>query len=279
LTLANGASLGYWSGSSMGCPAYVNSSVGVSTTSSLWMNATNVTGAAGSSSLEGGVTHAPHFGATAQSDPLTYVGACAKLSSDCIHGTSSGIQAPTFSGCGPTNQTWPAGTFTLQPRTYCNSFNFSNANVTLAPGLYIITGGATWQNSTVTGAGVTLYFTQDGDGHYGQFVVNHSQVSVSAPTTNADGGIPTILLMNDPNWVQTAAQDFSFLNGSSSTGDGIYYINGTGLSIANSPFSATHYLCFDVDTLLITASAVYPLSNFSPVPTGNPFTPIGNLVQ
>jgi hypothetical protein len=85
--------------------------------------------------------------------------------------------------------------------------------------------------------------------------------------------------MNDPAWVPTSAQDFAFLNGSSNDGDAIYYTVGTGISIQSSNLSATHYLGLDVDNLQITSSAIAPKSNFTPVPTGNPFSPIGSLVQ
>jgi hypothetical protein len=86
-------------------------------------------------------------------------------------------------------------------------------------------------------------------------------------------------LMNDPNWVPTSAQDFSFLNGSTNTGDGIFYTVTTGIYIQSSTLSATHYLGLDVDNLLVVSSAIAPKSNFTPVPGGNPFSPIGSLVQ
>jgi hypothetical protein len=73
--------------------------------------------------------------------------------------------------------------------------------------------------------------------------------------------------------------DFTFLNGSTNDGDGIYYTVNTGISIQFSTLSATHYLGLDVDNLRITSSALAPKSNFTTVASGNPFTPIGSLVQ
>jgi hypothetical protein len=151
--------------------------------------------------------------------------------------------------------------------------------VTLSPGLYIITGGGTWTNSHVSGNGVTLYFTQKGDGNYGQFKVTNTPMTLSAPTVSSGGSIPAILLMNNPSWVKTAAQDFQFLSGSTNSGDGILYTVGTGIEFSSSPFTATHYLCFDVDNLLLVSTAIKPLSNFTTVATGDPFTPMGGIVQ
>jgi len=280
LSLTTGSSLGYTNGSTMGCPVYVSGSVNVDGTSKLWMNATNVVGSSGSSVLSGTIFHQPRFGATAQSDPLVYTAACSTLSSSCVNGTAYGITPPTFSSCTYTSHTWTSGsTFTLSPGTYCNSWNFTNSTVTLNPGLYIITGGGTWTNSHVSGNGVTLYFTHGGGSSYGQFKVSGTVMTLSAPTAASGGSIPTILIMNDPNWTQTALQDFQFLSSSSNTGDGIIYTVGTGVEFSSSPFTATHYLCFDVDNLQLIGTAIKPLSNFTTVATGEPFTPMGSLVQ
>jgi hypothetical protein len=279
LKLVSGSSLGNWGGSTLGCPVYVGGGIFTDANSSLWTNATNSTAASTSSSLSGGIFHTPHYNSSTLGDPLLYTSACKTLSSNCVNGTAYGIQAPSFSSCTYTNQTWASGTLSLSPGTYCSSFNFSNNIVNLTPGLYIIAGGGTWSNSTVTGNGVTLYFTQKGDGNYGTFKVTNSTMALSAPTTSSNNSIPGVLMMNDPNWVPTGAQDFSFLSGANNTGDGIYYFVKTGLAISSSTLSATHYMAFDVDNLLITSSALAPKSNFTPLATGNPFTPIGSLVQ
>ncbi len=280
LSLTTGSSLGYTNGSTMGCPVYVNRGLDVDGTSKLWTNATNVVGTSGSSVLSGTIYHQPRFGATAQTDPLVYTAACTTLSASCVNGTAFGISPPTFSACTYTNHTYTSGsTFTLSPGTYCNSFNFTSNTVTLNPGLYIITGGGTWTNSHVSGTGVTLYFTHGGGSSYGQFKVTNTPMTLSAPTAASSSSIPTILIMNDPNWTQTAAQDFQFLSGSTNSGDGIIYTVGTGVELSSSAFTATHYLCFDVDNLLLVSTALKPLSNFTTVATGDPFTPMGGLVQ
>jgi hypothetical protein len=282
LSLISGSSIGYFGGSTNGCPVYVNKGVSVDANSALWLNATNITGASSSSLLAGGIFHQPRFGSSVLADPLAYRSACMTLSANCIHGTASGVQPPSTpspSSCSYTNHVWPSGSIALSPGTYCNSFSFINSTVTLSPGLYIIANGGTWTNSTVTGNGVTLYFTQSGDGKYGTFTTSATTMHLSAPTISSGGALATILLMNDPAWVPMTAQDFTFLNGSTNDGDGIYYTVNTGISIQFSTLSATHYLGLDVDNLRITSSALAPKSNFTTVASGNPFTPIGSLVQ
>jgi hypothetical protein len=281
LSLNTGSSIGNWGGTSHGCPIEVNKGIYADSNSSLWVNQANVVGSSSGSSLMGGIYHTPSYNATAFSDPLTYTAACTTLSANCVHQTSTGITPPSFSSCTYTGKTWASGgTYTLSPGTYCSSFSFTNSTVTLLPGLYIITGGGTWSGSTVTGTGVTLYFTQKGDNNYGQFKVTSSTLTLSAPTTSTNSSIPGILFMNDKNWVPTAAQDFQFLSGSGNTGDGIYYFIGTGVMFNSSPPSATNYMCFDVDNMNIIATAVNPLSNFAVIPTGNPFNAmIGGLIN
>jgi Flp pilus assembly protein TadG len=282
LSLTSTSSLGYTSGSTMGCPVYVNRGLNVDSSSKLWANATNVVGASSASSLSGTAYHQPRYNATAQSDPLVYTAACSTLSSSCVNGTAYGITPPSFSSCTSpyTNHTWASGgTYVLNPGTYCNSFSFTNSTVTLNSGLYIITGGGTWSGSHVSGTGVTLYFTKGGGSNFGQFKVTNTPMTLSAPTTASGGSIPTILIMNDPAWTQTAVQDFQFTSSSTNSGDGIIYLVGTGIELSSSAFTATHYLCFDVDNMLLVGTALKPLSNFTTVPTGEPFTPMGGLVQ
>jgi hypothetical protein len=179
LALINGSSIGNWGGSTMGCPVYVGKGVSVDSYSSLWTNATNVTGGPSSSVLSGGIFHTPRFSVSALSDPLVYSPACATLSANCIRGTTSGVQPPSSSSCTYTNKVWPSGSLALSSGTYCNSFSFSNATVTLSPGLYVIANGGTWTNSTVSGSGVTLYFTQSGDGKYGTFTTSNTTMHLS----------------------------------------------------------------------------------------------------
>lgn len=71
---------------------------------------------------------------------------------------------PKAGTCMPGNWTFGDGDFTLQPGRYCGGIKAaSSANITLAPGEYIISGGPLYLSSkaSMTGDGVTLFFVDD----------------------------------------------------------------------------------------------------------------------
>jgi Flp pilus assembly protein TadG len=109
------------------CPVQV---VNVSITNSSWWNDlwVQATGAASASSISSGaMVNNPIYNQTVISDPLAYE------------------TAPVFSACtsGDTSLNITT-TRTLNPGTYCGGLTIgNNANVTLNPGLYIITGTLT----------------------------------------------------------------------------------------------------------------------------------------
>ncbi len=263
LTLQTASSVGRWGGSSMGCPVYVNKGISADSNSSLWENSFVSSGTAAQSSVLGGVFHAPRYGAATVTDPLSY------------------LTQPVFSACtsGDTSVNLVNATKTLSPGTYCKGLNFTGSTITLNPGLYIICGGGSWTNSTVTGSGVTLFFTQSGDGNYGQFVATRSLIELSAPTSSSGGGTPGMLFWGDRNWVATSAQDFQFLYGYGNVGDGIFYTTGTGIEFNANTYSGPDYLAFVTDNMLIISTAIQPMSNFTSLSGGNPFRPLGGMVQ
>ena len=118
LNLSTGSSIGRWGGSTMGCTIYVGTGLKVDTNSSLWTNAENVVGSASSSSLSGGIFHAPRYGATAYSDPLSSI--TQPVFSSCSHPAGTGVTAGTAAVHITAN-----GTYTLNPGTYCGGLNFS----------------------------------------------------------------------------------------------------------------------------------------------------------
>ncbi|MFZ1085208.1 MAG: pilus assembly protein TadG-related protein [Terracidiphilus sp.] len=273
LNLSTGSSIGRWGGSTMGCSIYVGTGMKADTNSSVWTNAENVVGSAASSLLSGGLFHAPHYGANAYSDPLSSI--TQPVFSSCNHPAGTGVTAGTASVHITAN-----GSYTLNPGTYCGGLNFSGGGTfTLNSGLYIICGGANWNGVHVNGTGVTLFFTQKGDNVYGQFIVTMGTYTLSAPG-NGGSGIPKIVVFGDRNWVNTSAsgQDFQFLSGVY-TGDGIYYTTRTGIEVLGSTFSGTNYFGFDTDNMLIVSSAVSPLGNYSSFSDGNPFRPLGGVVE
>jgi len=152
--------------------------------------------------------------------------------------------------------------------------------VTLKPGLYVITGGANWYNSTITGTGVTLYFTSGGGSSYGKFDISGgSAVTLSAPTTSSGGSIAGILVFTDRAWVHTNPQDVDLIQ-STFTGDGIWYLPGTGWYIQNGgTVTGYHYFGIVADNLTFSGSSIRPLNDYEYVTGGNPFRRQGALVQ
>ena len=266
-TIGTGAlqnqSLMVFTGSLLGdsCPVY-STSINVLSNGHIAVEAVNVSGSASSSSNAGFVYPSPLYNVPVVPDPLAYV------------------TSPSFGSCNHTSYKLTSGTATLSPGTYCKGLNISNATVTLNPGLYIITGGATWSNATVSGAGVTLFFTSGGGGGYGQFLIqNGSNVTISAANDNSAGATPGILVFGDRNWVATAAQDFQLIS-STMSGDGIWYIPHAGLEVWSAVnYTAPHYLGVVADNIFTAGTIFTPVNNYSYVATGNPFRTKAPLVQ
>ncbi len=264
-TLQNQALIVY-TGSFLGnsCPVYVNGGMDIEANGHIAVEAINVAGSAASSNQAGFVYPTPQFNVNSMSDPLAW------------------ITPPSFSGtCNHTGYSLSGGTATLNPGTFCKGMSFTNSTVTLNPGLYVITGGGTWSNSTVTGNGVTLYFTEGGGASSGQFkIVNNSNVTLSAPNDNSAGGIPAIVVFADPNnWVTTGAQDFQ-LNTATVQVDGIWYIKKAGLELWScGTVQGTHYLGIVADNIFSAGTIFLPTNDYSYVSTGNPFRKQGALIQ
>jgi hypothetical protein len=143
----------------------------------------------------------------------------------------------------------------------------------------VITGGGTWYNSTVTGSGVTLYFTSGGGASDSKFILSQSTVTISAPNSASNGSIAGILIFADRNWTATNPQDFDIIN-TTFTGDGIWYLPSAGLYVQNSGIvTGTNYFGIVADNMTSSGTSVRPLNNYSSVVTGNPFRTKAPLVQ
>jgi hypothetical protein len=266
-TLGTGAlqneSLEVYTGSLLGnsCPVY-ETTENILPSGQVAVEAVDVSGSSATSSNAGFIYPSPVYNVPVITDPLAWE------------------TAPTFSSCTTTSYNKTSGSATLSPGTYCKGLNISNATVTLNPGLYIITGGANWSNATVSGSGVTLFFTSGGGGGYGQFLIqNNSNVTISAPNDTSAGGIPAILVFASPNWTTTGAQDFQVI-GSSFQGDGIWYIPHAGLEVWScTNFTGNHYLGIVSDNIFTAGTQLKLLNNYSYVVTGNPFRKQGTLIQ
>lgn len=243
------------------CPMAVNYVMDVESPSHTDMEAVNIQGSGGALKGSGGVTPSPYYITTPVTDPL------------------ASMAVPSFGTCSYTSFSRSGTTSTLNPGTYCKGLNLTNATVTLNPGLYVITGGADWESSTVTGSGVTLFFTQGGGGSYGQFVVNNSTLSLSAPTSNSNGSLGAITVFADRNWLATQAQDFR-ISYSTMTGDGIWYMPTAGFYLWNAgTVTGSSYFGLVADNYYQEGTNFNPRGDYSYVTTGNPFRTQQALVQ
>ncbi len=243
------------------CPVYANSGVNVDGFSTLGNYQAKITGPSTRSGEVSG-----HFNAS----PLIY-------NSPVLTDPLAYITAPAFSACTYTGMTYTTSK-TISPGTYCGGITINGASVIMNPGLYIITGGMQMNSATLSGSGVTMYFTQGGGSGYGTFKLQTSSVMhVNAPTDATGGGIPGVVIFGDRNW-SGGVRDFIFSD-STYQGDGIIYTTNTGINVSGGGLSGYNYLGIDAGSIYQYASTVSPSCNYSSLPGGNPFHIPVSLVQ
>ncbi len=248
------------------CPYYIAGQASVDANTTFSAMAENVTGSAGGSSWNGSPSAPPRYGAKTMADPL------AAIVEPAAGSCSSVNQGVSLTG----SQNGAAG-----PGTYCGLTSVScdsTANtLTLYPGLYVIAGTLKVTNCTLTGSGITFFFTQY-NGSYGQLVTNGAVMTLSAPASASGGSIPGVLFMTDRAWQTSNAQDF-LLTSTNVTGDGIWYLTGAGMKIDSGIVSASNYAGVVADNLVLKNARINSASNFSSVQGGNPFRPGVSLVE
>jgi hypothetical protein len=134
--------------------------------------------------------------------------------------------------------------------------------------------------ASLSGSGVTLFFTRGNCNSYGQVIFDgDSHIDLSAPTASSAGALATILFFTDRNWVHTSPQDVQ-LNDAEYSGDGIWYINGTGVQLTDGSATwSSHYLALIADSVVVNSSTLNLFSDFSAINTGNPFRASSVIVQ
>lgn len=176
----------------------------------------------------------PQTGAPYRPDPLSF------------------LTAPTPKACDFTNVSVSSGTAKLTPGTYCNGIAIAgNANVTMAPGTYVLAGGGLRVSGTshLTGQG-TILLTQGLGYSYGPVNISgNAVVNLSALKT---GDYPGILFYQDRKLGSGLKP--SVINGSSSSKlEGILYFPTSALSWSGTAAGAQgSYLAIIADTVSIT---------------------------
>lgn len=172
----------------------------------------------------------------------------------------SSLTAPTAGSCTQTNMTI-GGTTTLTAGTYCGGINMNGSGytVTLDPGTYVFTGAVNIPAVTVTGTGVTLYFTS------GTLQMNSSAiVQVTAPTSGTYKGI--VLWQSSSN---SAGMDID--SGSTSYFQGAIYLPDAALTLNSNCNSTAAYTILDVQTLTVNSGVTFNIGdNYSSLSGGSP---------
>jgi hypothetical protein len=236
---------------------------------------------------------APTYGVPVMTDPLlsyiptepTFNGSCYKTNYS-ISGTTSVTLNPP-----PSGQAY-CGTYNTSTKTCTPGLTITTTGtVTLNPGLYVFTCGVAWNNATVTGTGVTLYFTNPTQGSgvgFGQVLFGRAglggacALSLSAPTVSANGSIAAILMFLDRNWVTAStANDWDIILDTYTTfsGDGIWYAPHTGFYAWLGSYTFPNYGTLVVNDGYLFGGQIEPNANFAWLSGGNPFRTQEVLVQ
>ena len=220
----------------------------------------------------GGITGQVNTGAAYQPDLLAKLGApvftnnnTAVVYPDGLIGNTS--TTSTGTALNPQTTT-PSGTVTLQPGIYWGGISLgANANVTFAPGRYVLAGGglSAGANASATGANVFFYNTDDpkkntGAGSYGPISLGGgASLNVSAPTTAADSIYAGLIFFND----RASTQPIT-IGGNSSNFQGYIYAPGSALTMSGNGYIGSVGAIVDSATLTGTPSFSTPNFLFTP---------------
>ena len=241
------------------CPVWTSTGWIVDGGSSVSGAQTGASGGPDASEVQGSVSPAMVYREPTQNDPLAY------------------LAAPVFKKCDHTNVSY-GGAATLSPGTWCGGLNANGATLTLQPGLFVITGGAVWSNSTISGTGVTLYLTQGGGSGFGVFSVNSgSTMKLSAPVDGSNGGLPGVLLFADRAW--SGSGDDLLCDSSTMQGDGVIYSKGTGLFSRQCSLSGPDYFSLVTSNLYALGGQVTFSGNYTSLAGASPLHNNISLVQ
>jgi Flp pilus assembly protein TadG len=201
------------------------------------------------------MTPTPVTGTPLVSDPLSY------------------LTPPSAGSCTNLNPIQGAGN-TMNPGTYCGLNVNSSSTLTLNPGTYIFEGGVNLgSNTTLSGNGVTLYFTS------GSLQMNsNTLVDLVAPTSTSECATcyyPGILLWQS----STNSTGMTIDSNSSSTWQGAIYLPDATLTL-NSNGNLAAYTIVDANQLIENSNNSFTLgSDYSSLPGGSPIKGTSILIE
>ncbi|MFM2123811.1 MAG: hypothetical protein RL328_262 [Acidobacteriota bacterium] len=180
----------------------------------------------------------------------------------------------------------------IQPGIYCGGINLGDSDdstYTFMPGVYILVGGglSVTSDAKATGTGVTFYNTATSASNNWGCTSSHSyeplaitgqgKLTLTAPVS---GNLCGMLFMGDKSFGAESGKFDQIVGGSGSVFNGALYFPKSNVKFAGSS-SVNGYLVLVADNITITGNSTIG-SNYSTLPTNNPFAPYstgGGLVE
>lgn len=171
------------------------------------------------------------------------------------------LPSPSFGGCTHMNLKVKGGATTLQPGVYCKGIEINQqAQVTFAPGIYVLNGGgfSLSGGAAVAGAGVMFYNTAR-DYAFGPIAISGGTTTeLSAPTSGTYKGV---LFFQDRNVVSNSSNDFT--GGAGMNLNGTLYLPSGDIKFAGGSENQAPFTALLARTITFTGN-----SKFKPDPTG-----------
>ena len=161
------------------------------------------------------------------------------------------------------------GVCTVQPGTYGNWTSSNGATITLAPGLYIVTGSISLTGGSITGSGVTILMAAGSSGLSNTAsITGGSSITLSATTNGSNHTLPGVV------FASTTTGAVSFGGNAAIPFSGLIYLPNGNLKFAGTP--ANNATCTMVIAETIQVSGNVNLSSSSCPSYGLP--PFGSYV-
>ena len=176
-----------------------------------------------------GVAGSVSQASTATISPTPKTGSSAVSTADPL----ASLAVPNVTGT-VTAVNFSSGTHTISPGIYSQIMLSGTANVTMNPGIYVITGGgfSVTSSATVTGKGVTIYnasttYPATGGTYGGITLSSTGPVSLSAPTTGTYAGILIFQARTNPTVLTISGNSTYSISGTIYASDALLSVSGS----------------------------------------------------